>query len=91
MSGKPILTVYKNDICSKNDICINEQLEVVKETPDWRDRKSRSTCRVKSNTREVKGETGRVGKDAVANRPARDRDRSLILEGGLSDIIRLLL
>ena len=46
---------------------------------------------LKLNTREVQGETGRLGKDAVAKLPARDRDRSLILEGGLSDIIRLLL
>ena len=30
MSGKPLLTVDKNFICSKNDICTNEQLEILK-------------------------------------------------------------
>ena len=42
---------------------------------------------LKPNAREVQGKPGRLRKDAVANRPARDRDKSLILEGGLSDAI----
>ena len=29
MSGKPILTLYQNDICTKSDISTNEQIEIL--------------------------------------------------------------
>ena len=57
----------------------------MRETPDRRDRVSRSTCSFKTKYK-GRGSTGRdrkTGKDAFAKRPARDRDKCLILSAAI--------